>query len=46
MFLLDEKKSEDKYRRGRGLLRDNCPAIYTTLRKVANKITQKLMGGL
>ena len=21
------KQSEDKYRRGRGLLRDNCPAI-------------------
>ena len=28
------------------LLRDNCPAIYTTWRKVANKITRKLMGGL
>ena len=40
------KQSEDKYRRGRGLLRDNCPAIYITWRKVANKITRKLMGGL
>ena len=40
------KQSEDKNRRGRGLLRDNCPAIYTTSRKVANKIKQRLMGGL
>ena len=40
------KQSEDKYRRGRGLLCDNSPAIDTTWRKVANKITQKLMGGL
>ena len=40
------KQSDDKYRLWRRLLRDNCPAIYTTWRKVANKITPKLMGGL
>ena len=39
------KQSEDKYRRWRGLLRDNCPALYITWRKVANKITRKLIGG-
>ena len=46
MFLSRRKQSEDKYRLGRGLLRDNCPAIYAKWRKVANKITRKLMGGL
>ena len=46
MFLSRRKQSDGKYRLGRGLLRDNCPAIYTTWRKVANKITRKLMGGL
>ena len=30
----------------RGLLRDNCLVIYTTWRRVANKITQKVLGGL
>ena len=30
MFLSRRKQSEDKYQIGRGLLRDNCPAIYTT----------------
>ena len=33
----------DKYRRGRGLLRDNCPAIKTTWRRETNKITRKFM---
>ena len=46
MFLSRRKQSDDKYQIGRGLLRDNYPAIYTTWRKVANKITRKLMGGL
>ena len=46
MFLFDGKKSEDKYRLGRGLLRDICPEIYTTWREIANQINQKLMGGL
>ena len=39
MFLSRRKQSDDKYQIGRGLLRDNCPAICTTWRKVANKIT-------
>ena len=40
MFLLDGN-NQNKYRLGRALLRDNCPEIYTTWRKVANKIPQK-----
>ena len=46
MFLSRRKQSNDKYRLGRGLLRDNRPAIYPTWRKVANKYIRKLMGGL
>ena len=45
MFLLEETIGGQISTRA-GVMRDNCPAIYITWRKVANKITQKLMGGL
>ena len=46
MFLLDGNNRRTNIESGGGYCVSNCPEIYTTWRKVANKITQKLMGGL